>query len=76
MVQLDLPCGIFDENESEEFQTFLKIVDALAKPELEKLLPKINADEYNEFKIYLKRVEILDEEVLLNNSFYGERTTS
>ena len=36
MVKLYLLCCIFDENESEEFQTFLEMVDALAKPEVDK----------------------------------------
>ena len=71
MVQIDLPCCIFDENESEEFQTFLEMVDAHAKPESDKSLPKINAAEYNEFKTYLKRIEILIEEVVFKNEFYG-----
>ena len=51
MVQLDLTCCIFDENESKEFETFLEMVDALTKPESEKSLPKIDADECNEVEI-------------------------
>ena len=45
MLSLDLPCCIFDENESEEFQHFLDMVNAFAKPESDKSLPKFNADE-------------------------------
>ena len=56
MVQLDLPCCTFDENESEESQHFLEMVDACAKPKSDKSLPKFNADEYNEFKMFLKRI--------------------
>ena len=61
---------IFDDNESEEFQT-LEMVNTLVKPGSDKSLPKMNADEYNEFKIYLKRIKILNEEVVFNNEFYG-----
>ena len=46
------------------------MVDALVKPESNKLLPKINADEYNEFKMYLKRIETLNEEVVSYNQLY------
>ena len=33
MVHINLACCIFYENESEEFQHFLEMVDAFAKPE-------------------------------------------
>ena len=68
MVQLDSPCCIFDENESEEFQCFLEMVDAFAKPESDKSLP--NADEYNQFEVYLKKIKILNEEVVYHNEFH------
>ena len=51
MVQLDLPCCIFHENESEKFLNFLERVDALADPDPDKVFPKFNADEYNKFKL-------------------------
>ena len=70
MVQLDLPCSIFDENESEEIKHLLEMVDAFAKSKSDKLIVKINPDVYNEFKMYLKRIKILSEEVVSNNQFY------
>ena len=36
-------------------QTFLEMVDALARAESDKSLPKFKADEYNQLKIYFKR---------------------
>ena len=71
MLQLNLPCCIFDKNEPEEFQNVLEMVDALAKSKLDKALPKFNADQFNESKIYLKRIEILNKEVISNNEFYA-----
>ena len=70
MVPLDLLCCIFHENESEEFQHLLEMVDVFSKPESDKLLPKFNAEEYNEFKMYLKRIKILNKEVVSHNEFY------
>ena len=63
--------SIFDENESETFQTFLKMVGAMSPPESEKSLPKINADDKNEFKKEIKRIKILNKEVVSNKKFYG-----
>ena len=70
MVQLDLTCCIFDENESEEFQHFLEMVDGVAKPESDKSIPKINADEYDDFKMYLTMIKTLNKEVVLNHALY------
>ena len=41
MVQLDIPCCICDENESEEFQHFLEMIDAFAKSESDNGFPKL-----------------------------------
>ena len=49
------------------------MVDAFAKLKLNKSLPNINADECNEFKMYLKRIKLLNEEVASNNEFYDIR---
>ena len=70
MVPLDLPCCIFDENEKEEFHHFFDIVDAFAKPKSHESLSKYNADKYNEFKLYLNRIKILNKEVSCHNEFY------
>ena len=32
------------------------MIDALAKADSDTVLPRFNADEYNEFNIYLKRI--------------------
>ena len=71
MLKLDLPCCVFEENESEEFQTFLEMVDALPKLKSDQSFPTFSADYYHEFKMYLKRINILNEEVVSNNEFYG-----
>ena len=70
MVKLDLPCCIFDENGLEQFQYFLEMVDDVAKPESDKLILKVNADEHNECKMYLKRIKILNKEVVSFYEFY------
>ena len=70
IVQLKLPFCIFDENELEHFQHFLEMVDDVTKPESDKLIPKFNADEYNEFKMYLKKIKIINKEVVSDNEFY------
>ena len=67
VVPLDFPCYIFHENESEEFQNFLDMVNAFAKPESDKSLPKFNAGEYDEFTMYLKRIKILNNKVVSHN---------
>ena len=52
MVQLDLSSFIFDENESEERQTFMVMVDLLAKPESEKLLSCVEVSLVQPFLLY------------------------
>ena len=46
------------------------MVDALAKPESEKSLPKFITDEYNEFEMYLKRLIYSMRKWDFNNEFY------
>ena len=70
MVQLDLPCCTFDENVSEEFQNFLEEVDALAIPDPDKVLLKFIFNEYSEFESFLKRIELLNKEVVSDEKFY------
>ena len=68
--RLDLPCYIFDKN-LEEVQTFLERVNTLSNPDTDKLLPKFNVAEYSKFKIDLKRMEMLNIEVIYENKFYA-----
>ena len=42
------------------------MVDAFVKPESDKSLPKFNADDYNEFQVYLKRIKIGNKEMVFN----------
>ena len=70
MVWLNFPCCIFDEIESEEFQRFLTLVNAFAKPESDKSLPKLIADEYNEFEMYLMRIKIFKKEFVSHKKVF------
>ena len=54
MLQLALPCCIFEENEPEEFENFFQKDDALTHLDPDKALPKLNGDEYNECKPNLR----------------------
>ena len=38
---------------------------------LDKALPKFDADEYNEFEIYLKWIDLLKWEVVFANKFFA-----
>ena len=76
MVPLDLPCCIFDENKLEENQCLLDMVNAFAKPESDKSLPKFNADECHQFKMYLKRIIILNKDLVSHNKFYKIQASS
>ena len=63
MVHLDSLCSVFDENEAKQFKNTLEKVDALACPNQDKALPKFRENEYHEFKIYFKQIEMLSKEV-------------
>ena len=41
-----------DENETEEFQSFLQKIDALANPDPDKAFLKLNPNEKDKYKIY------------------------
>ena len=53
------------------FKNILERVDTLAKPDPDQLISKVNADENNNFKIYIKRIEIFNKKVISNNKFYA-----
>ena len=65
----------FDRNESEEFHCFFEKVSMFAKQNSDKSLSKFSPDEYSEYKLYLKQINILNKEVVSIFEFYKMGTS-
>ena len=52
-------------------QNFFDRVDAFANSDPDKALPKFNTNEHNEFKIHLKWIDVLNNEMVCDNKFYA-----